>query len=129
MPRGLSNGRFFAFLAPVAFVLTVAATAESVSARGLEVTRGDFTSHFLLTGELVAQDAVLLVAPNANIWPLTVRWLEEDGAEVSRGDTIIEFDNSQLASKLEQLERSALEAANQLSSLRASVKAEEIEAE
>lgn len=111
--------------------LVFAATAGSgaLHAGDLEVTRGDFRGHFLMTGELVAEDAVVLIVPNANIWPVTVRWLEEDGAEVRAGDTIVEFDNSQLASNLEALERAEIEAANQLASLRATVRGEELEAE
>ena len=97
-------------------------------AQDLQVVRGNFTRHFLLSGELVAEDAIVLVVPNARIWPVTVRWLEQDGAEVAKGDPIVEFDNSQLVSNLEQMERSALEAANQLSSLRATVRGEEIDA-
>ena len=110
--------------AAVAAVVGATAPAED-----LEVRRGEFAGHFLLTGELVAEDAELLVVPNANIWPVTVRWIEEDGTEVEAGDVLVEFDNSQLASNLEELERSALEAANQRASLRATVKGEEIEAE
>ena len=114
----------------VCFVVSGLLTGSAtILGQDLQVTRGDFTSHFLLSGELMAEDAVVLIVPNANIWPVTVRWLEEDGAEVAKGDAIVEFDNSQLANNLEQLERSALEAANQLASLRATVRGEEIEAE
>jgi len=90
--------------------------------------RGEFTAQFLLGGELVAEDAVPLVVPNANIWPVQVRWLAEDGAEVQAGDTLVEFDNSQLASQLEQLERAAVEAANQLASLEAETRSQVLEA-
>jgi multidrug efflux pump subunit AcrA (membrane-fusion protein) len=114
------------FAGIVAFSILVVST--TVAAQDLQVTSGDFTRHFLMSGELVAEDAVVLVVPNARIWPVTVRWIEEDGTEVAKGDPIVEFDNSQLASNLEQLERSALEAANQLSSLQATVRGEEIEA-
>ncbi len=107
----------------------VALAPHAGRAEDLVVTRGDFTGMLLLTGELVAEDAVLLIVPNANVWPVTVRWLEEDGAEVARGDTIVEFDSAQLATSLEELERSALEANHQLASLRATVRSEEIEAE
>jgi HlyD family secretion protein len=116
---------FLAFF--LAFLLAFG--VSSVCGDDLTVTRGRLERDFLLTGELVAEDAELLVVPNANIWPVTVRWLEDDGTEVEAGDVLVEFDSSQLASNLEELERSVLEAANQLASLRATVKGEEIEAE
>jgi HlyD family secretion protein len=130
MRRGNPSARLVLCLG-LACLSALPPTAGSASpaAAELAVTRGEFTGRFLLTGELVAEDAVLLIVPNANIWPVTVRWLEEDGAEVDAGDAIVEFDNSQLANNLEALERSAIEAANQLESLRATVRGEEIEAE
>lgn len=127
MSSRVSGVRSAAFL--TAFLLSSPGPGSARAAADLEVTRGDFAGEFVLTGELVAEDAVLLVAPNANIWPLTLRWLAEDGAQVRHGDTLVEFDNSQLAGNLEQLERAAVEAASQLAGLRATVRAEEIEAE
>lgn len=97
-------------------------------AADLEVRRGTFSQRLVLTGELVAENAVQLVVPNANIWPVQVRWLAEDGIEVAEGETIVEFDNSQLAANLDQLEQAALEARNQLASLRAEARTQEIEA-
>lgn len=129
MQRGSSSVQLAACLAALCLSVIVPVGDNSAHAADLEVARGDFVSHFLLTGELVAEDAVILVVPNANIWPVTVRWLEEDGAEVAAGGTIVEFDNSQLASNLEELERADLQAANQLTSLHATVRGEEIEAE
>ena len=94
----------------------------------LQVRRGAFDSRLVLTGELVAENAVQLVVPNANIWPLQVRWLAEDGADVLAGEMIVEFDNSQLVSNLEQLEQTSIEARNGLASLRAEVQSQELEA-
>lgn len=105
--------------------LASAATAQDPPAAA---HRGEFSAQFLLSGELVAEDAVVLVVPNANIWPLQVRWLAEDGTEVEVGDTLVEFDNSQLASQLEELERGAVEAANELESLAAEARSQVLEA-
>ncbi len=96
--------------------------SERDSGRGavrLAVTRGDLTTRVLLTGELIAEDAEPLVVPNANIWPMQIRWLAEDGIEVRAGEKLVEFDNSQLASNLEEMRTRATEAANRLDSLRA----------
>jgi multidrug efflux pump subunit AcrA (membrane-fusion protein) len=92
------------------------------------VYRGDLTVRMLLTGELTAEDAVVLVAPNANVWPLQIRWLAEDGAEVKAGDPVVEFDNSQLASNLEEMQVRAIEAATSLRGLRAQAASEEAQA-
>ncbi|MCP3963075.1 MAG: HlyD family efflux transporter periplasmic adaptor subunit [bacterium] len=95
------------------------------AAQRLEVVRGDFTSRMLLTGELVAEDAEQLVTPNANIWPVQIRWLAEDGIEVREGDKLVEFDNSQLTANLEEMRAQATEAANRLASLEAQAASEE----
>ncbi len=95
---------------------------------GPAVSRGDLTLRMLLTGELKAEDAVALVAPNANIWPLQIRWLAEDGAEVAAGDRVVEFDNSQLASNLDEMQVRAIEASTRLDSLEAKAASDEAQA-
>ncbi len=105
--------------------------SERDSGRGAAqpiVTRGDLVTRVLLTGELVAEDAEALVVPNANMWPMQIRWLGEDGVEVRAGDKLVEFDNSQLASRLEEMRTRAREAANRLDSLRAQAASEEARA-
>ena len=103
-------------------------SAERLAADDLVVKRTAFSSRLVLTGELVAESAVHIIVPNANIWPVQVRWLAEDGAEIAAGDTIVEFDNSQLASNLEQLEQAASDAANTLTSEEAQVRGRELQA-
>ena len=90
-----------------------------------EVQRGHLTTRVLLSGELVAEDAELVVAPNVDLWPVQIRWLAEDGIEVSRGDRIVEFDSSQLAADLEQMHTQVLEAMNRLASLQAEAAGQE----
>ncbi len=99
--------------------------AEVDAGSRLAVVRGDLTARMLLTGELVAEEAEPLVVPNANIWPVQIRWLAEDGIEVAAGDKLVEFDNSQLTSNLEQMRTQETEAANRLDSLRAQAASEE----
>ena len=101
----------------------------SGSGSRLEVTRGDLVTRLLLTGELVAEDAETLVVPNANIWPMQIRWLAEDGVEVAEGDRLVEFDNSQLASSLEEMHTRVIEAANRLDSLQAQAASEASQAD
>lgn len=118
-------GRLLAVLAAPCLLFAV----DSALARPIAVESGRLTTRFLLTGELVAEDALRLSVPNANIWPMQVRWLAEDGVEVAGGETLVEFDDSQLASQIEQLERAVVEARNQLASLEASVRRDQLEAE
>ena len=94
----------------------------------LEVRRAGFVRETLLTGELEAEQAEVLAAPDVNIWPLTVRFLAEDGATVKQGEVVAEFDNTQLLSNLEDLRTQALEAKNLLVSRRARAAAEISEA-
>lgn len=86
-----------------------------------EARRGELKTRTVLSGELVAEDAVALVTPNANIWPAQIRWLVEDGTEVAEGDVVVEFDNSQLASGLANLDTQLVEAGNRLLSLKTQV--------
>ncbi len=90
----------------------------------LTVTRGEFRRSFLLSGELVALEAVTLAVPNVNIWPLQIRYLADDGSELRTGDLIAEFDNSQLLSQIEEQRGRVIEAAHQLASERAKVATE-----
>ncbi len=122
----------------VAALLALACSDSGASSAGLKdsqrrlapalVQRGDLTVRTLLTGELEAADAERLVAPNVNVWPLQIRWLAEDGIEVRKGDKVVEFDNSQLVSSVEEMKAQAIEAANQLASLRARSASEEANA-
>ncbi len=88
---------------------------------GLVVVQGTFAPSLLLTGELVAESAIRFVTPNANIWPVQIQWLEEDGAEVAAGDPVVEFDNSRLTSNLEQVRDAVRTAEDTLASTRAQV--------
>ena len=95
---------------------TATSTASVVETR---LVHGTVEPLVLLTGELAAEDAVRLTTPNVNVWPMTVRWIAEEGDEVAEGDMVVEFDNSQLASNLETLRSSVVTARNSLSQARA----------
>jgi multidrug resistance efflux pump len=68
----------------------------------LAVRRGDLRSHLLLTGELAAAQSEELVVPRTPTWQLQIRWLEQDGAAVKKGQRAVEFDNSSFTSALEE---------------------------
>lgn len=135
-PGRLTTRRVLAFGLLACAVLSVGGCSETsakgepdgTAGRGLEVRRASLVETILLTGELQAEESVILSAPNVNIWPLTVRYIAEDGAAVSKGDVVVEFDNSQLVSNLEEVRTMALEASNLLASQRSRVAAEVSEA-
>lgn len=97
----------------------------ALSREPLTVRRGGLAARVVLSGELVAEAAEQLVVPNVNIWPVQIRWLAEDGAEVREGDKVVEFDDSQLIANLEEIRIQAIEALNRLVSLEARVASEE----
>jgi len=82
------------------------------------VVRGALIERHLLTGELWAENAVELLAPDLGIWPLQIRWLVADGAAVAAGDPVVEFDNSSLSEQLQQVESAVVEAQNGLANTR-----------
>lgn len=68
----------------------------------LAVHRGRFEDRFLLTGQLVAVNADNLVVPRIPSWQTTVRWLEDEGAVVKRGQRVVEFDTATFAQDLSE---------------------------
>lgn len=92
-----------------------AGEAEGGSDPGdLQVRRGSVAPTLLLTGELTAEDAMIMVAPSVGIFPLTLRWIADEGQAVSAGDTLAEFDNTQLAGNIEALRSEVTTAGNEL---------------
>jgi multidrug resistance efflux pump len=91
----------------------------------LRVERGDVQRRLLLSGEIVAEEAAVAVAPMVRIWPLQVRWIAEDGAQVAAGERVIEFENSQLASRLQDQRSRILEERSKLDETEARTAADE----
>ena len=90
--------------------------APGAAPRLAKVARGQIAPRLLLTGELAATAAVDLTVPQTETWQLTIRWLAEDGAIVKAGDRVLEFDNSQFTSGLEQKRLATTEAGSVLRS-------------
>ena len=95
----------------------------------LVVERGELVEEWVLTGELAAEVAVELVAPDVPVRPLEIRWIAEDGLEVRRGDRLVEFDNSSLVADLEDRRTRVQETVNRLAQTRADSAAALAEAE
>lgn len=110
-------GSPFRFSAAPAFLGLAALAALGLGAAGCggergaaaagaacEPAPGDFARRWLLTGEVTTRDPLIVTVPQAPIWPLTVRFLIEDGHRVGAGEKIAEFDGSQLLTGLDGLE-------------------------
>ena len=95
------------------------AQAEGEAGRRLVVRRGTLQPRVLLTGELASARAEPLSVPRTEVIPIQVRWLAEDGAAVKAGDRVVEFDNSQFTSRIEEKRLAVSEAANELVRLQA----------
>lgn len=86
----------------------------------LVVSRGALEDTVLMTGTLRAVDSTALSVPRPRRWAwMSVRFMAEDGARVSAGEVVLEFDNTEFVSRLEELELQALEAENKLTLTRA----------
>jgi multidrug efflux pump subunit AcrA (membrane-fusion protein) len=86
------------------------ARAAGEPARTVRLARGEIVDREVLTGELRATASVGLTVPRTDSWQLAIRWLAEDGAMVKAGDRVLEFDNSEFATKLEANKLALLEA-------------------
>ena len=80
---------------------------------GLRVHRGDFETRLLLTGELEAVKSDDISVPKLPQWQTSIRWMERDGAQVKKGQKILELDNLSFASNLEDNRLAAVKAADE----------------
>ncbi len=101
------------------WMVSCAPEAREGSLGSLSAERGELVEEWVLTGELAAEAAVELVAPDVPVRPLEIRWIAEDGLEVRRGDRLVEFDNSSLVADLEDRRTRVEEAVNQLAQAQA----------
>ena len=74
----------------------------------LRVQRGDLVCRHLLTGVLEAVDSTEIKVPRTQEYRLQIQRLAEDGSTVSKGDIVLEFDNSAFTANLDQ-QRSAVQ--------------------
>lgn len=76
--------------------------------------RGDFEEEILLTGELKAVRARTVVAPETSIFQMRIQYLPDEGSEVREGDPLVDFDNTALADRVQDLETRILDAETQI---------------
>lgn len=90
------------FLALVAcFPSCRSSRAASPFAREARAERKAVEDVFLLTGELQAVRSQSIVSPRGG-GEMQIRWMVEDGAEVSEGDRLVELDSSRLVQTIEE---------------------------
>jgi HlyD family secretion protein len=106
-----------------------AASGNKTAAADLTVHRGDLRPRLLLTGELAAAQAANLEVPRTSTWQLQIRWLEQDGTPVKKGQRVVELDNSTFASELEEKKLSMSEAERELVRTEAEARASTAEKE
>jgi len=75
----------------------------------------------LLSGELRAVSGHPVVVPDLPEWETTIRWIVEDGSEVSEGERLVELDTAQIAIQLEDKESARLQKLNELANQEAQV--------
>ena len=98
---------------------------QSTSTR--HVRRGRLVERIFLTGTVEAKNAVTITAPRVPGGQLQIRWMEEDGAFVRKGQKVLEFANAAFAADLEDKKLSASKAQKELQKLESQIKAETAE--
>lgn len=100
--------------------------AGSASTGEALVERRTVEDMFLLTGELAAVRAVELTAPRLPGMDggMQVKWIAQDGAEVAKGDVVVELDNSRVSGTLEEGRTRAAQGAIALEQRQAALDAE-----
>jgi multidrug efflux pump subunit AcrA (membrane-fusion protein) len=64
------------------------------------VRSGKLEDRFTLTGELAATRKEALRVPKTPSWMIAIKWMVEEGANVKKGDRLVEFDTSSLSGSL-----------------------------
>jgi len=78
------------------------------------VRRGEFIRELTLTGEIDAARGQMIAVPNLPSWQTSIKWIADDGAEVHKGDRVVELDNSQFTSGLDAKRQAVAQAEQEL---------------
>lgn len=92
------------------------------------VQKAPFTVTVPANGELEAAQATQISVPNVRTGGLKIFWIVKDGSLVKKGDTLVEFDASELLQQMEETENNLAAALRQLEStvLRGNSEAEHV---
>jgi len=94
-------------------------TVERVEPVHVEAARtGKIEERVVLTGELQAANSVDLQVPRTEMWQQVIKWMADDGAQVKKGDRLLEFDTSSAAKQIEDRKLALADAEMALDSAR-----------
>ena len=88
--------------------------SDDPAAGAVRVHRGPFVREMVLTGELGAAEGATISVPALPSWQTSIKWLAADGAEVKKDDRVVELDNAQFVSKLDEKRQAVVQAQQQL---------------
>lgn len=103
-------------LASVALIATgcFSGYRETPPQRENRVHRGNFVSEITLTGELEAAHGEAITVPKLPSWQTSIKWVADDGADVKKGDRVVELDNTQFTSGLDAKRQAVAQAEQEL---------------
>jgi HlyD family secretion protein len=100
------------------------ATADVPISETAEVMLGDYVDYVELRGEITVQSSTLIKAPY-NAGELQILKLVRNGAQVKKGDMIVEFDSSSMQRNIEQYRAALEQAESEIERLRAQQRLQE----
>jgi multidrug resistance efflux pump len=133
MHGGAAVSRVLHLLAAATVVAQLACSGGDagleVPAQPMVTELGVLEPRVLLSGELQAVGSIEITVPRTPTWEMEIRWLREDGEQVTAGDKVVEFDNTAFVADLDA-RRNAVDIAEQaLLKQRAEAEAARLEAE
>lgn len=99
------------------------AAGQASGTTDLRVRKGDLADHFLLTGELEAAEGAVIAVPRLPSWQTSLKWMAPEGVELAEGDPVVELDNSEFATSLDQKRSALLQTEHELAQKQAELKA------
>jgi len=94
--------------------LTTLLAPSSAEPAAYTIKKSAFTVTVPANGELEAATATQISVPNVRTGGLKVFWIIKDGSLVKKGDTLVEFDASELLQQMEETENNLAAALRQL---------------
>jgi multidrug resistance efflux pump len=98
--------------------------SEDAPRNALRVRRGRFVSELTLTGELEAARGEAITVPLLPQWQSSIKWLSPDGAEVKKGERVVELDNSSFTADLDTKRQAELQVLQEIQQKDAESKAD-----
>jgi HlyD family secretion protein len=98
--------------------------SEDAPRNALRTRRGRFVSELTLTGELEAARGEAITVPLLPQWQSSIKWLSPDGAEVKKGERVVELDNSSFTADLDTKRQAELQVLQEIQQKDAEAKAD-----